>query len=51
MDIISMLLASVWDMLNIPIDVYGYSISLWNVAAFVIAGGLVMWAVGRVLFD
>lgn len=51
MENISFLLSSVWNMLNIPINIFGYSISLWNVAAFVIAGGVVMWAIGRVLFD
>ena len=44
------LLTYVWNILNIPFDLYGYEISFFQVFAYTAVGSILMWMVWEVFF-
>lgn len=48
-DDFGLVLSNVWGMLQVKYDIWGFSISAWNIAAFAVISDIVFCVVWRVI--
>ena len=41
----------IWDMFKIPLNVYGFTFSFWDVFLFTVAASIILRFIGGILYD
>ena len=49
MEIFASVLLSIYEMMTIPMSIYGFTVTLWGVMVFTLVGGVVFGLVGRLI--
>lgn len=51
MDDFAVIITTVWNILNLPFNLFGYTISFWQVFSYTTVGSILLWMVWEVFFD